>query len=132
MRRGLDLRDADVGVSAVPEPEFGRCRLAQVDDAPADEGSAVVNGDSDGIAGALVGDLHLGTERQALMRCRHGVLIESFARGGFLAVEAGPIPRGSPTLAVGESWGRHSEHRDGYEGGGNNGLQQSTFSLWFQ
>jgi hypothetical protein len=55
----------------------------QVKHAAADERTTVVDGDDD--AAAAMGHPELGTERQRTVGRRHGVLIETLARGGLAA-----------------------------------------------
>src|SRR5690606_6173558 len=48
------LGEADRGRAGIAETEFGSCRLAQIDDAFAMEGSAIIDGHPHLLAGALV------------------------------------------------------------------------------
>src|SRR5215472_5731597 len=57
----LDLRDAGAAI----EPDIAGCRRRQVQDAPGDVRTAIVNGHDGGLAGFEVGHLGGGTQRES-------------------------------------------------------------------
>src|SRR4029079_8940407 len=77
------------------------------EDAPLDEGTAVVDRDHDALA--AMGDAQLGAERQAPVRRGHGVLVEALAgsgpAAGFIAVKGGhsreAVPGGGDHRGIG-------------------------------
>src|SRR5438067_1670995 len=65
--------------------------LAEVGDAPADKGAAVVDAGDRYAAVLQVGNLHARAERQAPVGERHGIAVEGLAGSGPPAIEAGPV-----------------------------------------
>src|SRR5690606_28554924 len=120
----LLLRDADRGNAAIAEAERCGCGLGKIDDALAVERAAIIDGDFNGIAGALVGDLHLGAEGEGTMRRRHGVLVKCLAGGGLLPVEARSVPGGTAALGIGCT--REGEEECSRCGGDNGFLIQCS------
>src|SRR5436190_17256359 len=65
---GGDAADAGTG-----QADGARCTRREVEDAPLDEGTAVVDGDDDALA--AMRDAQLGAERQRAVGAGHGVLV---------------------------------------------------------
>src|SRR5262249_22534743 len=68
-------------------------RLGQVDDTAGHIRPAVVDADVDRLAVAEMRDAHLGSERQRLVGCGHGVRVEPATGGHALRL---PVERGNP------------------------------------
>src|SRR5262245_49104839 len=84
------LDDADIDRSEAGEAELARAGGRQVDDAAANEGTAVVDADHDRTAVFLVGDAHLGAERQRLVGGRQRGRLGTLAIGSpasFISVD---------------------------------------------
>src|ERR1700722_2551385 len=66
----LAADDFDGDVSKAVHAERARARGREIDDAPADKRPTIIDTHHDRTAGLMIGDPHLGPERQALMRSR--------------------------------------------------------------
>ena len=76
---------------------FGR-GVGKVDDAALLVRAAVVDAHDDAFADVLARDFHDSTERDGLVRRRHGEHIEGFTVGRDLAMMPGAVPRGRTAL----------------------------------
>ena len=122
---GLDLVDANRGGAAIAEAQFVCCGFAEVDDTAAVERAAIIDGDLDGAAGALVGDAQLGAEGKRAVSRRHGILVEDLTRGGAFAVETRSIPGCATTLGIGRDGGNRKDSC-GDRNGGNDFSDQAS------
>jgi len=75
----LELGQAHRSGAASAETQLGCRGLAEIDDAAAMEGAAIVDGNLNLFTGALVGDHHLGAKWQGTMSGGHGVFVEDLA-----------------------------------------------------
>ena len=96
-----------------------RGALRQIENPAADERSAIIDGHDH--AAAVMGNLELGAERERLVCGGHGVLVETLAGCGLLAVESGPVPgRCTALTARRQSFPCHERKTTRDEGGGDN------------
>lgn len=123
-----DLVDADRGGAAIAEAKLIGCGLAEINDTAAMEGAAIIDGNLDRAARALVGDAQLGAEGERAVSRRHGILIEDFARRGAFAVEARSIPGGAATLGIGRYGGNRKDGCSDCNGGNDFSDQASELA----
>src|SRR5258706_1997107 len=72
--------------------------VREVNNAPLDDGSAIVDFDHDGPSVAQVGDSHIASQRQRWMSGSQVVHVEVLTAGGLLTVGILAIPRGCSKL----------------------------------
>src|SRR5882757_5532357 len=82
------------------EAENPRRGGRNVDDATAHEGTAIVDGHDDGLSIVLIGDLHLGTERQCAMGSSKSLRIQFLSACGLASTLRG-VDRSNTTAICG-------------------------------
>ena len=87
-------------MAARDHAEFFGSGAADIDQAPARKGAAIIDAHHDAAAIGGVSDTHAAAEGQAAVGGGEGVLVETLAAGGFPAMVAGAVIRGLAFGAV--------------------------------
>ncbi len=101
-----DQLEIDPGVAPADQADPLRSSAAEVDDAPAGEGAAVVDTNGDGAPVARVGDAHLAAKGEGAVRGSHRAHVEPLAVGGAAPVEAAPVIGGDPGAEIAQNVAR--------------------------
>ena len=82
----------------LPDVDFFRGGIGEIDEAAFDEGATISNADHGGVSGLDVGDAHHRSQRQGEMSRREGVHVINLAVGSVAVVIGSAIPAGDSGL----------------------------------